>query len=81
VDKKQVREWCAYVFNIKGNGLAMVLFQIWSLAITIIVHEDVPLGLVSINKQHKGKDTETHSGLKADEKLQIFEGLMMVTAH
>ena len=50
MDKKQEREWCAQVFSIKGDGLAMVLFQMWRRAMPAVAHKDVPLGLVSINK-------------------------------
>jgi hypothetical protein len=84
LDKKQEWEWCVHVLNIKSDGLAMVLFQMCAAAITIIVHKDVPLGLVSINKQHKGKDTEsseTHSRLKANEKPQTIKCQTMVRAH
>jgi hypothetical protein len=49
-----------HVFDIKANGLAMELAQTLSHATTIIVHKDVLLGLVSINKQHKGKECEIH---------------------
>lgn len=74
MDKKQEREWCPCVFNIETNGLAMELFQTLPLATTtIVVHIDVLLGLVSISKQHQGKETETHGGLKANEKPQVIE--------
>jgi hypothetical protein len=57
MDKKQEREWCMDVFDIQGDGHAMVLFQRSRCAKTIIVHKDVLLGLFFINKQHEGLET------------------------
>ena len=47
---KQERERCTCVFDINGDGLAMVLFQMLTLSyvpITVVVHKDVPPGLLS----------------------------------
>jgi hypothetical protein len=48
MDKEQEREWCTCVFDINGDGLAMVLLQMLTAShfpVAIVVHKDVPLGL------------------------------------
>lgn len=56
--KKEERERCTNIFDIKAGGLAVKRFQILSHAITVVVHKNVLLGLVSINivsnRQAKG---------------------------
>jgi hypothetical protein len=48
--------WGTGVFDIKADGLAMELRQMSSHTTTTVVDKYVALGLVSINRQHKGKE-------------------------
>jgi hypothetical protein len=60
VNEAEERKWCANIFDIQANSLAVELFQVMTHATTIAVHKDVLLGLVSmINKQHKGREKPT----------------------
>ena len=39
--KKQERERCAHIFDIKADGLAVKRFQMFGHAITIVVHKEI----------------------------------------
>ena len=55
MDKKQQRKWCMPIVDVKGDGLAMKGLEILSIIIAVVDHKNVLLGLVTINKQQKGK--------------------------
>jgi len=59
VNKKQDRDWCTLVIDVESDGLAMQRCQMICEAITIVVYEDEMPGLVVINTQHDGSETET----------------------
>ena len=71
MDKKKKWEWGAIIFDVKCDGLAMELFQSWIPTVTIVEYKDILLGLVAINGNPKGKNTETHCWLEANEKTQF----------
>lgn len=43
------------IVDVKGDGLAMKGLEILSIIIAVVDHKNVLLGLVTINKQQKGK--------------------------
>jgi hypothetical protein len=79
--KKEEREWCALVFDVEGDGLAMEFSHVLGVFITIIVYEDILPGLVAVNKRQEGDETETHGGLKTNKKSQSIECPSVVRTH
>ena len=58
MNNEQEWEWRAIIFDVKGDGLSMELLKFSRPTVTIVVDEDILLGLIAISRQHEGKETD-----------------------
>jgi hypothetical protein len=76
--EKKERKRCMLMIDVKGDCLPMEGKQGSNCTVAVIDHKDILLGLAAIIKQRKGKGTETHGGLKTNEKGPTLKCHLMV---